>query len=206
MAVHKARRLVLATGVALCIGLPILACTGSTPATDAVTDGTTTPPVPTPEPAADPSKRLVGTWNMLPPEDELRRMKVIDAAITGNPQKKEKLGKFTPEEQKLFNEWEKKSGPEVKAMKNQIRFTKGTNFEFTDTQVTIRFGADDVNGPFPYSVINATDANTTVTFDPGFGNGLETHAFTWENPTKGIDNISGADGKTFVPLTVKKAK
>lgn len=205
-AVHTAQRLMLATGLAICIGLPILACTGSTTTTDTPTDAVVAP---TPEPpAADPAARLVGTWRMMPPEDKLRQMKVISAAIAEKPAQKEKqlekLGKLNADEQKLFNEWEKKSGPEVKAIKQEIRFSKNTNFEFTDKQVTIRFGEDDVNGPFNYSVVSATDSNTTVTFDPGFGNGVETHSFDWTSPTEGVDNISGSSGQIFFPLTVKK--
>lgn len=209
-AVHTARRLMLATGVAICIGLPILACTGGgETTTDAATDAAPQPN-PEPVPAADPAARLVGNWRMLPPEDKLREMKIIAVAISDNPKQKEKqlekLGKLNADEQRLFNEWEKKSGPEVKAKKQEIRFTKNTDFEFTDKTVTIRFGEDDVNGPFNYTVVSATDSNTTVTFDPGFGNGLETHSFDWSSPTEGTDNITSASGNSFFPLTVKKSK
>jgi hypothetical protein len=204
MAVHTARRWMLATGVALCIGVPLLACTGGTTATDAATDVATPTPTPPPVPAEDPAKRLVGNWRMVPPDDEVRKLKIMDAAISGKPQKKEKLGNLTPEEQKLFNEWEGKKGPEKQAAMQVIKFAKSCFFEFTDTQVTVKFGDDDVNGPFPYTVVSATDAATTIKFDPGFGNGMETHVFTWESPTKGVDNITGADGKAFFPLNVNK--
>jgi hypothetical protein len=205
MAVHTARRWMLASGIALCIGVPLLACTGGgTPATDAATDVATPTPTPTPEPAADPAKRLVGTWRMVPPDDELRKLKIMDAAISGKPQKKEKLGTLTAEEQKLYNEWTNKKGPDLQAAKQAIKFAKSCTFDFTDTQVTVKFGDDDTNGPFPYSVVSATDTNTTIKFDPGFGNGMETHSFAWESPTKGVDNITGADGKAFFPLNVNK--
>jgi hypothetical protein len=203
MAVHTARRLMLATGVAICIGLPLLACTGGgTPATDAATDVAT--PTPVPAPAADPAQRLVGTWRMVPPDTELRKLKIMDAAISGKPQKKEKLGDLTAEEQKLYKEWEGKKGPDLQAAKQAIKFAKSCTFEFTDSQVTVKFGEDDVNGPFPYTKVDATDAQTVIKFDPGFGNGMETHTFVWESPTKGVDNIAGADGKTFFPLNVNK--
>lgn len=197
---RKARRLMVATTLTLAVGLPMLACSGGG---DVATDGTTTPdPVPAPK-ADDPAKKVVGTWRMVPPEEELRRLKVIDAALSGKPQKKEKLGSMTADEKALFNEWSGKKGAEAQAMKGQIRFSKNCQFTFTDSQVTVKF-EDESFGPVNYSVVSATDNNTTVKFDPGLGNGTETHSITWESASKGVDLITAENGSTFFPLNVSK--
>ncbi|MEQ1502952.1 MAG: hypothetical protein ABMB14_12015 [Myxococcota bacterium] len=195
-------RLLLAGGFALSIGLPLLACSGTTlptTPTDAVTDA----PAPEPE-KADPAKKIIGTWRMVPDEKTLRELKVIDAALSGKPQKKEKLGDLTADEQKLFNEWDGKKGDEAKSMKSDIKFAKNCLFEFTDKQVTVRFGEDEVLGPVDYTMVSATDTNTTVKFDPQLGNGVETHSFDWENETKGVDKITAENGREFFPLNVSK--
>jgi hypothetical protein len=184
----------------MCVGLPMLACSGGA-GTDGATDAVT--PTPNPEPA-DPAKKIVGTWRMVPTEARLRELKIIDAAISGKPQKKEKLGKLSADEEKLFKEWEGKKGDEAKDMKFQLKFAKNCLFEFTDSQVTVKFGEDETFGPVGYTVVSATDSNTTVKFDPGLGNGTETHSFDWDSPTKGVDHIKAEDGREFDPLNVSK--
>jgi hypothetical protein len=199
MGVHTVRRLLLAGVVGFSIGLPMLACSGG-----ATTDAATDVAKPEPPDEADPKKRIVGTWRMIPTEDRLRELKIIDAAISGKPQKKEKLGKLSDAEDKLFKEWENKKGEEAKAMKNELKFVKNCLFEFTDSQVTIKFGEDETFGPIGYTVVSATDTNTTLKFDPGLGNGMETHSFDWDGPTKGVDHIKAEDGREFDPLNVSK--
>lgn len=202
-AVHTVRRLLLAGVVTLCVGLPMLACSGGGKATDDATDGVVAP-TPTPEPSADPAKRVVGTWRMVPTEDRLRELKIVDAAMSGKPQKKEKLGKLSDTEEKLFKEWEGKKGDEAKQMKSELKFAKNCLFEFSDTQVTIKFGEDETFGPIAYDVVSATDSSTVLKFDPGLGNGTETHTFAWDSPSKGTDHITAQDGREFTPLNVTK--
>jgi hypothetical protein len=194
------RRLIVVASLAISLVPPMLACSGETGTTDVAT------PTPTPPPApADPAQKIVGTWRMVPEEAELRRLKVIDAALSGKAQKKEKLGKLTAEEEKLFKEWENKQGPEVKAMKAQLKFAKGCQFTFTDKTVTVNFD-DEKFGPVDYTVVSATDANTTLKFDPGLGNGTETHSIDWTSDTRGTDHIKGSDGTDFTPLNIAKAR
>lgn len=193
-----ARRLVVVMTLAVAVVPPMLACSGET-----TTDAATPTPTPPPEPA-DPAAKIIGNWHMVPEEAELRRLKIIDAALSGKAQKKEKLGKLSSDEERLFKEWENKSGPEVKAMKAQIRFAKGCKFIFTDKDVTVAFD-DEKFGPSPYTVVSATESNTTLKFDPGLGNGVETHSIEWQSDSRGIDHIKGADGSDFTPLTIAKA-
>ena len=195
-AYETARRMIVVATLAMALVPPMLACSGGT-ATDA-----TTPPDPVPD-KADPANKLVGVWRMIPEESELRRLKVIDAALSGKAQKKEKLGKLTAEEERLFKEWEKKEGAEAKAMKAQLRFAKGCQFTFTDKQVTVAFDEEKF-GPMDYTIVSATDSNTTIKFDPGLGNVTETHSIDWTNDTKGVDHIKGSDGTEFTPLNISK--
>lgn len=196
---HNARRMAVAGTVALVVGVPGIACMGgeTTP-----TDQTAPAPTPDPEPA-DPATKIVGTWRMIPDEAKLRELKIIDAAISGKPQKKEKLGDLTKEEQKLFDDWEDKKGPEVKAKKAEIRFMKGCQFVYTDSQVTVKFD-EEAFGPVSYTVVSATDANLTLRFDPGLGNGVETHSIDWESDTRGLDHIKSEDGTDFTPFAINK--
>lgn len=191
--VISARRLLLASGVALSIGLPLLACSGST--TDGATDAVE------PEPAG-PETKIVGSWRMVPDEATLRLLKVVDAAISGKPNKKEKLGTLTADEEALFAEWSNKKGSdEAKLMKSQLRFIKDSQFTFTDKQVTVKMG-DETVGPIAYEMVSATDANTTLKFD--IGNGKDTHSFDWTSATKGVDNITSESGEKYFPLNVSK--
>ena len=195
-AYETVRRMIVVATLAMALVPPMLACSGGA-ATDAET-----PTTPEPD-KANPANKLVGVWRMIPEETELRRLKVIDAAISGKAQKKEKLGKLTAEEEKLFKEWEKKEGPALKEMKAQLRFARGCQFTFTDTEVTVAFD-EEKYGPVAYTVVSATDVNTTIRFDPGLGNGTETHSIDWTSATKGVDHIKGADGQEFPPINIAK--
>jgi hypothetical protein len=196
MTLSAARRALVAGSVALAIGVPMLACSGMpTTTTDVATEEPETPAA---------GNKLVGTWKMMPTEERLRELKIIDAAISGKAQKRERLEPLSAEEESLFKEWEGKKGDEVKTIKSEMRFMRNSQFDFTDTEVTVHFGEDEKFGPVVYEVVSTTDTNTTIKFDPGLGNGVETHSFTWESDTKGVDNITAADGTTFEPMNVAK--
>ena len=82
----KVRRLLMASGVALVLGVPTLACMGGgdTSGGDA-TDGTTKEePAPKEEKGAL-KDDLVGTWKVQPSEEALRELKIIRNAIEGKP-------------------------------------------------------------------------------------------------------------------------
>jgi hypothetical protein len=157
-----------------------------------------------PQAQSDAAAKLVGTWRMVPEAPRLRQLKIIDAAISGNAGKKEKLGTLSADEQKLFAEWSSgKSPDELRKMNGELRFAKNCVFEFTATEVTVRFD-QEVFGPSPYKVVSATDAATTIQFDPKLGNGMETHSFEWTGPSKGVDHIKASDGTEFAPLNVSR--
>lgn len=186
MNVRHFRRLVLAVGLVLCASAPTAAFAGP------------------PQGQTDAASKLVGTWRMVPEPARLRQLKIIDVAISGNVQKKEKLGTLTADEQKLFTEWSSGKTPsQLQQMAGELRFAKNCVFEFTASQVTVRFD-EEAFGPSPYTVVSATDAATTIQFDPKLGNGMETHSFEWTAPTRGLDHIKGSDGTEFAPLNVTR--
>jgi hypothetical protein len=202
--VRNVRRALLGLGLGIAVLGPTLACSGTTgepadPAKDA--------PAPAPAPP-DPAKKIVGKWRMGIDESQQRRYKVIDAALAKGDGKKERLGDLSGEEQRLFDEWDAKDkkSPEVKAMRQEIRLTRGSRFNFTDTSVSADFGGEDAFENVPYKVVSATDQQITLSFDPGLGNGTETHVITWNSDSAGVDNITGADGKTFLPLDILRLK
>ncbi len=204
---RNVRSALLGLGVGLAVVLPALACGGGTETTDGgATDGATTP-APAPA-AADPAKKIVGKWRMGLSEAEARRYKVIDAAVSKGAAKKERLGDLTAEEQKLFDEWSKKDkkSDEVKNVKQEIRLARGSRFNFTDSTVSADFSGEDAFENIPYKVVSATDTQLTMTFDPGLGNGLETHVITWKSDTSGVDDITAADGRKFQPLEIIRLK
>ncbi|MCB9699367.1 MAG: hypothetical protein H6738_21475 [Alphaproteobacteria bacterium] len=195
---HLLRALTIA-----CVGLgvlvPTLACTGTaTPTPDK--DAVEAPKAPGPE------RKIVGNWRMGQSEEEMRRLRVIDAAISKKPQKTERLGNLTPDEQKLYDEWKDKSGKEVRDMRQEIRYSKNSKFHFTDKQVSAEFGGDEAFKDIPYEVVSATDSQITVRFDPQLGNGTETHVITWKSDTSGVDDITAAEGKKFAPLEILRVK
>jgi hypothetical protein len=197
----QAKRLLIGLGLSLAVGLPTVACMGDSSET------------PNEAPAGgdddagedDAASKIVGKWQMQPDKSELRNLMIIDAALSGKPKKKDKLGKLSGTEQALFNEWKGKKGAEADFMKAQIKLLKGYQLTFTSSQVTVKFGPDSF-GPVSYTVKSASDSGLTVTFDPGLGNGVETHKITWSGDGRGTDNISTASGQTFIPLNLKRMK
>lgn len=147
--------------------------------------------------------KVVGTWQARPPDIEIRRLKVIEAAMAGQPGKKQALGDLTNAESTLFDEWAAKRGPAAQNMKAELRFMEGAVLEFTDTQATVRLGGN-VYGPADYELVSATEAGVQLRFDPGLGNGIETHDITWNGPDLGIDVIATTRRGGFSPLQMQR--
>ncbi|MBX2799395.1 MAG: hypothetical protein KTR31_17095 [Myxococcales bacterium] len=148
-------------------------------------------------------ERIVGIWRIVPPDADLRRFKVIDAAISGRPDRKANLGELSVTETGLFETWSKKKGKELKDMRAQLRFLKGSQFEFTEEQVTVQFGSDRF-GPVDYTVVSDSPDKTVVTMDPGLGNGLETHTYSWTDENRGTVQVKSEQSGAFEPLNVMR--
>ena len=189
-----------AVGVLTVVAVWSLACGGGSDAPVNVPAPMDQPPA-----AASPSSsgvQLDGTWQIRPVDQELRRMRVIDAAFKGN-KAREKLGQMTGEEQSLYREWRQKKGAEADQMKSQLKFMKNCEFEFQGSQITVRFDAE-THGPVPYTLVSSSNQQTVISFDPGLGNGAETHRIDWSSKDKGTNNITGVDGSSFIPLVIKR--
>lgn len=176
-----------------------LACTGgaTVPPTDQQVDAPKEP---------GPERKIVGNWRFGKSEEEMRRLRIIDAAISKKPQKRERLGDLTPDEQALFDEWKDKSGKEVREVRQEIRYSKNSQFHFTDHAVSAEFGGEEGFQDVPYEVVSATDQQLTLRFDPGLGNGVETHVISWSSETTGVDDITDAQGKKFAPLDILRIR
>lgn len=190
------RRPLLFVALALAVGIPVLACGGGPDVPEVVV----APP--------DEAARLVGRWQLKPDPETVRMLKVIDAAISGRKDKRKNLGQFTDDEQRLFEQWEGKKGEDIKVVKGRIRFASGVDVEFAqDRQVTLRF-ADGKSkastfGPVPYEVVEAATDQVTVRFDPGLGNGPETHTIVWRSETEGLDTVT-VEGQEPFPLLLER--
>jgi hypothetical protein len=189
-----------AIGVLSVVAAWSLACGGGS-------DTPVSSPSPTEPPPAEASParsgvQLDGTWQIRPADQELRHMRVIDAAFKGN-KARERLGEMTGEEQSLYREWKQKKGADVDQMKSQLKFMKNCKFEFQGSQVTVHFDAE-THGPVSYTLVSSSNQHTVLSFDPGMGNGVETHRIDWSSKDKGTNIITGADGSSFIPLVIKR--
>lgn len=146
---------------------------------------------------------LIGSWRVVPQEGEIRRLKVIDAAMSGQPDKTSALGDLTKAEKALFAEWSAKRGAEAENMKAELRFLAGAQLSFTEEQVTVQFGSNTY-GPADYAILGADKAGVQVRFDPGLGNGMETHDIQWTSADAGIDIISSTRRGAFAPLSIRR--
>ncbi|MEQ1567832.1 MAG: hypothetical protein ABMA64_19485 [Myxococcota bacterium] len=187
--------------LALSLILPILACTSA---------DLPLLPAPPPEPVevvVDPATRHLGTWRMGPSEERARELKIIDAALSDKPQKVQRLGTLTPDEQKLFDRWVGKPEAETEGVRRELRLLRKSTVSFDQKQVTVSFGEQETFGPVPYEQVEVTDTSTVVRFDPGMNNGLETHKITWVDDKNAVDVIIDPDGHALgeVQLTRRVA-
>ena len=153
--------------------------------------------------AAQSGVQLDGTWQIRPVDEELRHMKVISAALSKGGKARDRLGEMSRDEQNLFREWKQKKGDEVTQMKLQLKFMKNCKFVFAGGQVTVHFDME-THGPTPYMLVSFSNQSTVITFDPGLENGVETHHIEWSSKDKGTNNITGANGSSFIPLVIKR--
>ncbi len=88
-------------------------------------------------------------------------------------------------------------------MKAQMKFMKQCKLTFTDSKATVNFGKDESFGPVKYKIKSATDDKIVLQFDPGLGNGTETHTITWQSDKKGTNQISSSKGD-FNPFEIAR--
>lgn len=195
----RARRLLFAAGVAFVVGAPTLACmgVGETTGDQAPTDGAGGGGE-----DAEITTKLVGDWHMVP--QDLRRYKIIQAALSGKPAAKKKLN-LKKEEEALFEEWAAATGQKAEDMRAEIKYKKETLFTFTEGQATVTLAGDKF-GPVDFTVVSSSDDNIVLTFDPGLGNGMETHNITLSDNNNGVNLINSTERGEFSPVNIKRKR
>ena len=108
---RNARRLLIAGGLAFFMGAPTIACMGGGEAEVGEDAGGDEEKKEEKKEEAKPESKIIGSWQMRPPQSEMRNFKIIDAAVSGKPQKKQKLGQLKGDEKKLFDEVAGMKGP-----------------------------------------------------------------------------------------------
>jgi hypothetical protein len=167
----KARRLMIAGGLALFVGLPLLACSGSA---DTSTDGAVEPaPADGPKegkakaPKADIASALHAEYKVVPGDAALRQMKLINAGVEGKPIPP-KLDNVTEDEKRLYNDAKKAAGPDKEYMRSQISMMKGARVTFR-ADGTGQYDFDGGKNLFKYTTSNvSSDAlDIVITYDFG---------------------------------------
>lgn len=156
-------------------------------------------------PDAQRPESIVGTWRMIPDERRLRELKIIDAAVSGKEVKRARLGDLTPQEQALFDGWVGKKGKEVAQKEKELEHLRSYLIEVTPAEITLRFG-EEVFGPVPYTTVSETPTNVTLAFDPGLGNGVETHSWEFTSATRALDRVTTPDGDHFDPIEIVRIR
>lgn len=155
------------------------------------------------EPEAAATNEVAGTWQVKLVEARKRRLKIIRAALSSQPLREAGLGKLKKDEKDLYETWSRKQGQEARLMNRKLRVTKA-RFVIGEGQITVQVDDDGLVesfGPVSYEVLETAPDRTVLRFDPGMGNGFETHTLLWSGPDQATSRIT-ANGKSFleVPL------
>ena len=158
----KVRRLLVASGMALVLGVPTVACMG----------GGDAPSGDTKEDAAPAGKgelkdELVATWKVHPGEDALRQLKIIRNAIEGKPPPK-KLQPLNDAEKKMYQDAKKASGSDQDAFRAIIGRLSNARVTF-ESGGKGRYDFDGGQNPFTYTTSNekADSLTLEIKYDHG---------------------------------------
>jgi hypothetical protein len=163
----KVRRLLVASGVALVLGIPTIACMGGADtSTGGDADGDKTEE-PAPAKSAELKDDLQATWKVHPSPEALRELKIIKAAISGKPPPK-KLQPMSDSEKKLFQDAKKASGSEQQFFKGLIDRMSGARVTF-EAGGKGRYDFDGGQNPFTYTTSNesADSLDVEIKYDHG---------------------------------------
>jgi hypothetical protein len=164
----KARRLLVASGVALVLGLPTLACMGGADTSTRGDDGTTTEePKPEPKKGGELKDDLIATWKVQPSEQVLRELKIIKNAIEGKPPPKN-LQPLSDGEKNLYQDAKKASGAEQEYFSGLINRLKGARVTF-EAGGKGRYDFDGGQNPFTYTTSgeSADALSVEIKYDHG---------------------------------------
>ena len=167
----KMRRVMWAGALAVTVGLPTLACSGSSDSEDAVEE------VVEEDDSFDPEEAIVGTWMIQPEKAQLRELKILDFAInkpkTGVEQLKKRL-KPPPTEAEIitFKELRKAdpSSPEVEFAKMYLEMLKSARLEISSSKWTLDMAGE--KDSWGYTIESKTDDALKVKLESGEVNEL----------------------------------
>lgn len=146
--------------------------------------------------------QIGGTWRVeFPRERMARRFKIIEAALSAEPLREQNLGKLSKDEKDLYETWSRKKGREVRKMKRKLNMAKA-RYVFAEGQVTVQVQDGDRReffGPVAVDVLGTAPNRTELRFDPGMGNGFETHLLLWSGNDRATDKVT-ANGEQVIEL------
>ena len=120
----------------------LLACSGG--ATETETDGDATEQEEGDEEAggeeASAEDKLQGTWAFMPGDAAKRRYKIMQAACSGKPKQKQKLGELSDSEKSTFDYYKGRDKSTKEGLLKLIENLKTTRYKFDNGTVTWSFG------------------------------------------------------------------
>ncbi|MEN0062035.1 MAG: hypothetical protein AAGA48_07760 [Myxococcota bacterium] len=160
------------------------------------------------DPAKATQQTVEGTWRVELDDERKRRFAIIGAALSSEPLRTQGLGKLERDEKDLYETWSRKKGRDVRKMEKKLRMTRA-HYVVAEGRVTVQVETDGLResfGPVDYEVLETGSERTVFRFDPGMGNGYETHTVLWQGPDKGTDRVT-ANGLQLIELPlVREAK
>jgi len=173
----------------------VLGCAGSDPmAADDVVQASV-------EENGEPGARVEGTWKVELKDKRARRFAIIGAALSAEPLRVQGLGSLDRDEKDLYETWARKQGPEVRKMSKKLRMTRA-RYIVSEGRITVQVDNDGIiesYGPVDFDTLGSSDRTTVLRFDPGMGNGYETHTLIWAGNDKATDRVT-ANGQSLIEL------
>lgn len=166
------RRLFVALALATAVGAPTIACMGGGSADTEKGKSWTA------------AKAMIGTWRILPTDEELRELTIISMAIKGNKKGFDKLKPpATAEEKAIYTEIRAKAeagDPEIIAVGEMIDHMKTAKVEITDSNYIQSVGSD--TNTYSYTVDSKTKKQVKLTLKGG--GAPEKHTLNFEGKDK----------------------
>jgi hypothetical protein len=139
----------LATGLALTVGVPTLACSGMDMA------------------SGDLSTTMLGTYAVQPSPDTLRELKILKAAVSGKPPSKG-LQPMSAADKEIYKTGKNAGASEKAAIKHQLNSMAGARVTFEGSGKGL-YTFNGGENPFSWTTADttATPAELTLTYDHG---------------------------------------
>jgi hypothetical protein len=196
---QKMRRLLVAGAVAFTVGAPTIACMGGEVSDGAgpSDDGPAGDDDGDDDDAQGAKAKLQGTWRYFPVEEELRTLKIINAALSGRKKAIEKLKPLNAEEQATYDEFKglSKDDPMAQAMSEIIKVMKGATIEFDGD--SFKLSNPDGTTTTTFEVKSESGDKATIVIAEGPTGEEETHELEFVSNSKVEDHVTTTSGAQF---------